>query len=875
MIELLDLVLIAPIRWALLAVLELGYGFTGSYGLALLCLSIAFNILLIPAYYWAESLQAKERDAQQRMRPKLEEFTAVFRGQELHMMLRQLYRLHGYHPAMPLRTLAPLAIQIPFFIATFGLLSYYAPFQGQSFLILRDLSKPDGLLGGLNLLPLLMTVVNLYSLHLYGGLLSRAQWGQGVVVALVFLVLLYGSPSGLVLYWTFNNLLSVLKSAWYGRARTQDVPAGPSHDAAFLAEVRASWRGPRTRRLTASLGPSLRSSYALACAALFVLLAVALPVGFTSAEDNVDGLSGYVGYFLAFNLVAGAAFAAVCAAWYRVTGPAVRAWTTFFFFLTVLLALAFAFVHQPNAGILDNFVFFTPKALAPSAWTLLLDVILGTLAALAALWLALERPAWMRSALIVMLLAGTLSTVVSLASLGGRIRQQVASMPPDGIKLFRFSRTQPNVLLVFLDGAMTGYMPAILEDEPQLRKQLQGFRWFPNVISTGNRTINGLPSVFGGVDYTVEGINARPHGTLKDKVSDAYKIYVENFHAKGYEVQYSDPFWFGLARTGDCELFNELYLKDGKARCIHSIGKGVERRKLEVTADKAQDFFSGLAKQYLAVTAFRIAPHSLKKAVYDEGRWLSVSFAWKKRLDKYLNNIFSLAALPSASTVDSERPTFNFITNEAPRATFLQGEECLPSTPAEEARRPAPPRFKDVETQKIVETHRCVLRGVGRFVDWMRAEGILDNTFVVIASDHGWVSDNPLLDGIEGQRTYSMYQAFLMTKDFGGDGPLQEDPTYIANFNVTGLICDTIGGCTDRASGKVIRYEPLKGPVTLYETPWQPAGQTLTRYVIEGVHQNSGPVSRQESWRTLTAEPPQSQGSSAGAVGAGTTQNMD
>lgn len=142
----------------------------------------------------------------------------------------------------------------------------------------------------------------------------------------------------------------------------------------------------------------------------------------------------------------------------------------------------------------------------------------------------------------ILLLASILSTVASLVSLSQRTDQTLASVQPDAEKLFKYSKTQPNVLLVFLDGAMSGYMPAILEDEPQLKEQLKGFSWYPNVISTGNRTINGLPSVFGGADYTVGGINARRHGTLKEKVSDAYKIYVDNFSAKGYDVQYSDPF---------------------------------------------------------------------------------------------------------------------------------------------------------------------------------------------------------------------------------------------------------------------------------------------------------------------------------------------
>lgn len=849
MLELLDLVLIAPIRWALLEVLELSYRLTQSHGLSLVALSVLFNLLLVPAYHWAERVQARERAVQRRMRPKIDEFRAVFKGQELHMMLRQLYRLHDYHPAFALRALAPLAIQIPFFIAAFGLLSNYAPFEGASFLFIEDLARPDGLLAGVNLMPLVMTAVNLYALELYSRQISRGEWAQGVVVALIFLVLLYAAPSGLVLYWTFNNLLSVLKSAWYSRNGVDGVRQR-SHLLVLARDIADVWRSGRTPRLLDSLSESMRSTFWLACACLFMLVMVALPIAFASLEDNVDGLSGYIQFVLFAAVASAIPVVLLCALAYRFSSPALRAWTSVIAFCATVLALAFAFVQQPDAGMLDNFVFFTPQALAPSGPKLALDLLLGGTIVLLSLWFAVRYPAALRNVLGILLLTSVFSVGASLWSLDKRIDQTLAAHAPDKA-LFSYSRTEPNVLLIFLDGAMSGFIPAILEDEPQLRDQLRGFRWYPNVISSGNRTINGLPSVFGGPDYTVGEINARPSGTLKEKVSDAYRIYVENFHARGYDVQYSDPFWFGLVRTGDCDLFNAEYGTTGKGRCIHSIGQGVQERKRAVTSDQSIDFFIGLTKQYLAITMFRIAPHSLKEAVYDDGQWLSMSFAWKKRLDKYLNNFFSLSALSTVSSLESERPTFNFITNETPRAPFLLDEQCLPTYAQGGDTVRHSPRFDDPETQKIFETHRCVLLGVGEFVTWMREQGVLDNTYIVLASDHGWVSDNPLLDGIPDQRTYAMYQAFLMVKDFGANGELREDPTYIANFSVPGLVCDTIGGCVDRATGKTVRYEPLSPPVALYETPWQPAGQTLSSYVIDAVHENSGPVSLQLSWRTV------------------------
>ncbi len=219
MLEALYFILIEPIRSVLLFVLEQAYASTGSYGLSIIALSLAFNLALLPAYHLAEKVQNREREIQRRMAPKIKEFKFAFKGEERYWMMRALYRQHGYHPVYALRGLLPMAIQIPFFIATFGLLSHYRPIQGEGFLMIEDLGRPDHLLFGLNVLPIVMTALNVLAVHLYSWQLPLREKVQSYVIALIFLVLLFKSPAGLVLYWAVNNLISVFKSFIYSSGR--------------------------------------------------------------------------------------------------------------------------------------------------------------------------------------------------------------------------------------------------------------------------------------------------------------------------------------------------------------------------------------------------------------------------------------------------------------------------------------------------------------------------------------------------------------------------------------------------------------------------------------------------------------------------------
>lgn len=856
MLELLWLLLIEPIRQALLYVLEAAHGLSGSYGLALVILSLAFNLLLMPAYHLAEIVQQRERAIQRRMARKVEEFKFAFKGQERYWMLRTLYRQNHYHPVYALRALLPLAIQIPFFIATFGLLSAYPPLKGVPFLGLADLGQPDGLLHGINLLPLVMTALNMLAVHLHSRDGTRAERVQGHVIALVFLVFLYASPAGLVMYWTINNLVSVLKSGFYamrrGAAREPAGAPGPSWAPQPAPSI--GWLA----RLHAAISASPGRLYGLTALALFVFLGMALPITLTGLEDNVDGLVGYITFFA----LCSAAFALVYGllAWgaYRLAPPRLRSLAVYLGLTLLLALLAYGFGYQPDAGVLDNFVFANPQALAPAAAGVLADVLVLLACCAAAAWLLERHPEWTANGLIVLTLGSLGMGGWSLYSLQERITRKSEEEIAGGSKLFNYTRGGKNVLLLFVDGAMSGYIPDILREDPQLARKLAGFTWYSNVVSTGNRTINGLPALFGGFDYTVSQINQRAGDSLKDKVSAAYRIYVENFAARGYQVLYSDPFWFGFARKGDCELFNAQYQASGQGSCIHSIGKQVAARKARVREGSGLDLFRGLAQQYFSVALFKVAPRSLKQAVYGGGQWLGMSYSWKNKEDKYLNNFFSLDSLGELSGTGATRDTFTFITNELTRAPLFLKDDCLPDrslTSSDQRLKLLMNRYRSGDTTAIYQTTKCTLQALGRYMDWFRQSGLYDRTMIAVASDHGWVSRNPVLSQLPNQVRYSMFQSFLLFKDFNEPGKplpdLRESREFITNANVPGMLCQSIGGCLDKTTGKTITRQRLQGSVLLHETPWQPSGQQPGRYVVEALYSVRDDITQPQNWQVI------------------------
>mgnify|MGYP000957363675 FL=1 len=188
-------------------------------GFSIIILSFTINLICLPLYNIAEKLQEKERAVQKLMKAKIADIKAIFKGDERYLILSTYYRQNNYHPVYALRSVFPLFIQIPFFFAAYSFLSHLSVMNNASFLFLHDMAMPDGLLKigsvSINILPIVMTVFNIIASWIYAKDFGLKDKLQLYITAAVFLVILYYSPSGLVFYWTLNNIFSLCKNIFY------------------------------------------------------------------------------------------------------------------------------------------------------------------------------------------------------------------------------------------------------------------------------------------------------------------------------------------------------------------------------------------------------------------------------------------------------------------------------------------------------------------------------------------------------------------------------------------------------------------------------------------------------------------------------------
>jgi len=200
----------------LLQLLGFFYALVHNWGWAIIMLSLAVYFLLFPL----SIKQMRSMKEMQALQPKIETLRKELKDnpQRLNKEIMELYKEHKVNP---LGGCLPLLLQMPIFFALYQALIRSTALRGAHFLWIKDLSSPDKLfvlknsiplLGNqLNILPILMAVgmfvQQKISMVQATGEAAQQQKMMSIIMPIMFGVIFYQMPSGLVLYWFINSML--------------------------------------------------------------------------------------------------------------------------------------------------------------------------------------------------------------------------------------------------------------------------------------------------------------------------------------------------------------------------------------------------------------------------------------------------------------------------------------------------------------------------------------------------------------------------------------------------------------------------------------------------------------------------------------------
>ena len=200
------------ISQALLNALNALHSVLGNYAAAILALTTIIKLALWP-------LQNKANASMRRMSalsPKIQELRLKYKDDPTRMN-QEVMKLYKEHGVNPVGGCLPMLIQIPIFFGLFTMLRQAVELRGASFFWIHDLSQPDTvahlpILGWpINVLPLIMAATSFWMTHLTPKSGDPTQQRMMMFTPIIFIVFCYNFAAALALYYTTQNLLTVLQ----------------------------------------------------------------------------------------------------------------------------------------------------------------------------------------------------------------------------------------------------------------------------------------------------------------------------------------------------------------------------------------------------------------------------------------------------------------------------------------------------------------------------------------------------------------------------------------------------------------------------------------------------------------------------------------
>lgn len=817
--------------------------------------SIIMNFLTLPLYKRADAIQAAERDKVASMQHWIDHIKRTFKGDERYMMITRYYAQEHYRPIYALRSTFPLLLQIPFFMAAFNFLSGEKKLLGVSFLFLKDLGRPDALfmIGNfsVNIMPILMTVLNFVSSYIYLRGMPLKSKIQTYGIAVIFLVLLYDRPSGLVLYWTLNQIFSILKNVFMKLVRKQRTrnlffaAAGlfvmvfgirkvsfMAHPERFLALmivglifmlplfVSLFKRNHHVVREVRSIG-TVYFILGAVCLCLFMGFMIPSEVVASAPEEFYDGFvspSGILSFDLSLYI---GVFIVWLGVFYFISDARMRNVFTVGVWVLVFVSLLNYFVFSKDYGTMSSMLIFDDENKLRSGRREALINLLACAAAIAlALLIAIRRKKVLPYISAILIPAILCLSVVNCVKIGNAVSNIDALKEKQNEgdaqqAVFTFSKTGHNVVVLMLDRAINGFIPYIMNEKPELRESFDGFTYYPNTLSHGSMTKAGTPTLFGGYEYTPTEWAKRTDMTNVEKQNEALKVMPVLFNQNGYDVFVADPPLAGYKNYSDLSIYDEYPEIRTK-----NFNETPSSERLEQANVLPEVITKVTYNRFFMYSIFRIAPSFLRKTIYGARNFPYLLSQGSKIKQTFLKWYLALDDYPEMTAItDDGSDHFMMMNNAAPHENMLlKLPEYVPDENAV-IQDDDMSRFSldgesilmDTETRlSHYHVNMATLLKVGEWFDMLREQGVWDNTRIIIVADHGRglaLSDKYVLDGYDICKNNPL----LMVKDFNSHG-FTTCNDFMTNADVPtlateGLIVDPVNPFT----GKAITNEAKEG----------------------------------------------------------------
>jgi hypothetical protein len=417
------------------------------------------------------------------------------------------------------------------------------------------------------------------------------------------------------------------------------------------------------------------------------------------------------------------------------------------------------------------------------------------------------------------------------------------SLPDDTIQpIFHLSKTGKNVFIIMLDMAASAFVPFIFKESPDLYQKYEGFVFFPNTVSFNGWTEGGAPPIFGGYEYTPQGLNKRMNISLEEKRKESLLLLPRLFSALDFSVTITDPPYAGNSWIPDLRIYDEQSNTSGYITDRVYTEHWLKEHNIDLPLHSKV-----LKRNMLWYSMFREIPFAFRQGLYDFGSWCSIISEY--RLRNYLNGYAVLDYLKELTDFEGQKgnSAVIMVNNTAHEDRILQAPDYRPELTVTNF---GTSRFNK---DSYYHSNASAIKRFSEYFDFLKSNGVYDNTRIIMVSDHGCLNAT-FITKTNLPFHVDQFNPILFIKDFNAKGNMKTDMAFMTNADIPAL---AMSGLTDAAKNPFTGEEIT---TTQKENPLLVIIQRIKKKTANEIEINSknayyihDTIFAEENWKSFSA----------------------
>lgn len=445
-------------------------------------------------------------------------------------------------------------------------------------------------------------------------------------------------------------------------------------------------------------------------------------------------------------------------------------------FFGLVCYFAYTFVFKLDYGLMSEFSFQKDYNLSVTElWLYLKDFIILFLILLLVKYLLKGHKNYINISIYLSLCFFAVSVIVNIAKTdNSKLITKTEKKDSTYLDITKFSSNKQNVLYIMSDMMNGNYFERYINEKPETKDILEGFVWYKDTLSIASGTVNSMPVMYAGYEYTPEKLNST--GLMyKDAVIPGVKKYWENIIDSNYNISYITE-WTGL------DVDKEDYINDGYSEecytvepCTDYIDLYTKKHNIKKVSQTGNKLFL-----FEILPIFLSSPNTVKKYVYNGGLWNNTQLSINARREFSMVGVSYIDVFTDVAKIqETEKNSFIYVLSSLTHDSYGINEngELISNT-----KELADPNLPYYSAKKMLDEFV-------KIVEWLKQNNIYDNTLIVLCSDHGnWFLDNQLcssfnatvIQKVDFARAYPM----LLTKNFNSNDSLRISDSLMQNGDI-------------------------------------------------------------------------------------------